>query len=66
MDRRRTSTVRVTDDGRGAADLRGDGVGQGLAGMRERVSLYGGTVDVTTSPGRGFTVEARLPLEEDR
>ena len=33
-----------TTTGSGAADLRGDGVGQGLAGMRERVSLYGGAV----------------------
>ncbi|QIK65741.1 sensor histidine kinase [Nocardioides sp. HDW12B] len=59
-------TVRVQDDGQGAADLSGDGAGQGLAGMRERVALYGGAVDVTTSPGRGFTVEARFPLEEPR
>lgn len=59
-------TVCVRDDGRGAADLRGDGVGQGLAGMRERVGLYGGTVEVTSSPGRGFVVAARLPLKEAR
>jgi signal transduction histidine kinase len=59
-------TVCVRDDGRGATDLRGDGVGQGLAGMRERVALYDGTVQVTTSPGRGFSVEARLPLKETR
>jgi signal transduction histidine kinase len=59
-------TVRVADDGCGAEDLRGDGVGQGLAGMRERVSLYGGTVHVTTAAGAGFVVEARLPLKETR
>jgi signal transduction histidine kinase len=61
--------VRVADDGRGAehpAHPHGNGAGQGLAGMRERVGLYGGSVEVTTAPGRGFAVEARLPVEEPR
>jgi signal transduction histidine kinase len=34
----------------------------GLVGMRERVSLLGGTLDVESHPGRGTTVVARIPV----
>jgi signal transduction histidine kinase len=53
--------LEVVDDGPGA---NGYGGGHGLAGMRERVSVFGG--DVTAGPRRsgGFAVRVRLPLEE--
>jgi signal transduction histidine kinase len=35
---------------------------RGLTGMRERVALYGGTLDVGQSDGR-FRVQAKLPLK---
>ena len=37
--------------------------GNGLRGMRERLSAYGGQVDIITAPGQGFALTVRLPLE---
>jgi PAS domain S-box-containing protein len=34
----------------------------GLVGMRERAALAGGTLDIESSPGRGTTLFARIPL----
>ena len=53
--------IDVTDDGRGPT-TNGD-QGQGLIGMRERVSLYDG--DLTAGPRAegGFKVSARFPIE---
>jgi signal transduction histidine kinase len=56
--------VEVTDDGRGAPA--GNGAGYGLAGMRERVQLHGGTLEAGRASGGGFVVKARLPLETVR
>jgi signal transduction histidine kinase len=37
--------------------------GRGLAGMRERAAMYGGTLDVQSNPDGGYAVYARIPLE---
>jgi signal transduction histidine kinase len=52
-------TVEVTDDGL-ASPAPGTG-GHGLAGMRERIEMYGGTVEAGPQEGGGFRVVARLP-----
>jgi signal transduction histidine kinase len=52
--------VEISDDGRGVPADAVPGVGS--ASMRERAAELGGTLDVTTAPGGGTTVRARLPL----
>ncbi len=52
-------TVSVEDDGRGPGE---DGsTGWGLAGMRERVGLLGGTIETGRADRGGFLVAARIP-----
>jgi signal transduction histidine kinase len=52
--------VEVTDDG--SRSINGKAVGYGLAGMRERVELHGGTLETGTRREGGFRVKARLPV----
>jgi signal transduction histidine kinase len=57
-------TIEVTDDGPGNPAAQAPAGGQGLAGMRERVALFGGELRAGPRPGGGFTVSARLPVGE--
>jgi signal transduction histidine kinase len=55
--------VEVTDDGRG---VNGNGLsagGHGLTGMRERVNMLGGEIEVGPRETGGFALRARLPLD---
>jgi signal transduction histidine kinase len=52
--------LQAKDDGRGAE---GATPGNGLRGMRERLSACGGRVDIITAPGQGFALDVRIPLE---
>ena len=52
--------VLVRDDGSGPT---GGAPGHGLIGMRERVALYGGTLEAGAADGGGFRVRAWLPAE---
>ncbi|MCW1805260.1 sensor histidine kinase [Brachybacterium squillarum] len=53
--------VEVIDDGQGT-DPDSDGQGHGITGMRERMSVLGGTLQAGPLPGHGFRVLARIPL----
>ncbi|WP_344269038.1 sensor histidine kinase [Actinomadura napierensis] len=56
--------VDVLDDGAGESGGTGlAGSGQGVAGMRERALLLGGTFEAGPDPSGGFRVRASLPME---
>ena len=52
--------LEISDDGHGGQP-RASG-GHRLVGMRERVALYGGGLEVGPVDGHGFRVRATLPL----
>lgn len=54
--------VEVADEGKVSAPSAG--LGRGLAGMRERVALFGGTIDAGPRPSGGYSVRAHLPTGE--
>lgn len=63
----------VADDGRGFAPSRngdgdgdgnGNGNGFGLLGMRERVHLVAGSVEIDSEPGRGTRLTVTVPARE--
>lgn len=58
--------LEIRDDGRAVSDPSGSPWGNGLAGMRERVGMYGGELHAGPSPLRGFVVSATFPLVEPR
>lgn len=60
--RERELELEIANDGRSTA-IGGDGGGHGLAGMSERVSLYGGSIETGVRGGGGFVVTAHLPFE---
>ena len=46
-----------------SSEAASNGAGHGLAGMRERVALCGGTLETGPRDGGGFVVRCHLPLE---
>jgi NarL family two-component system sensor histidine kinase LiaS len=57
-------SLRMQDDGQGF-DLKEAGRKResfGLSGMRERVTLLGGQIDIQSSPGKGTKVQIEIPV----
>jgi signal transduction histidine kinase len=54
-------TIEVRDHGRGSTTSNG---GHGIVGMRERVSMLGGSLSARSENESGFIVTARLPVQE--
>jgi signal transduction histidine kinase len=55
----------VTDEGAGVTRHGASGreAGHGIAGMRERVAMYGGDFRAGPRPEGGFQVTARFPVD---
>ena len=56
--------IEVRDDGEGASP--NNDPGYGLAGMHERVKIYGGEMSAGSANGGGFVLRTRLPLAGGR
>jgi signal transduction histidine kinase len=52
----------IEDDGRGFGDAETASNGLGILGMRERISLVGGRLEVESSPGSGTTLSIEVPV----
>lgn len=52
--------INIRDDGVGTDVLQG---GFGLLGLKERIELINGTINIITSPNQGFKLEISLPYE---
>jgi two-component system NarL family sensor kinase len=59
------ATLSVRDDGVGFDPSNVGDERHGLVGMRERARLAGGSMRVTSRPGRGTTVSVRVPISAD-
>lgn len=53
----------ILDNGRGAS-VADDGNGNGLIGMAERATQFGGTLEAAPRTGGGFGVTARIPVKK--
>jgi signal transduction histidine kinase len=56
--------IEVVDDGGAPREGSLEGPGRGLIGMRERVALYGGTLDTGRAADGRYVVRARLNFEQ--
>jgi len=59
-----TVSLSVEDDGKGFDEQSGMSAGIGLLGMRERIELLGGKLDIESRSGQGTRLVARIPLQK--
>ncbi|KIG16696.1 sensor histidine kinase [Enhygromyxa salina] len=59
-------SIEIVDDGEGfdVEQVRAKGR-RGLEGMRERVELLGGTIEISATPGEGASIRVELPVKPD-
>jgi signal transduction histidine kinase len=56
--------LEVLDDGPPQSAVDGNAKsGRGIAGMRQRAAMYGGTLDARPGPERGYIVRGHIPLD---
>jgi len=58
------ASLEVVDDGKGPSSLRTSSGGSGLAGLAERLSAVGGSVQTSAAPEGGFCLAASVPLAD--
>ncbi|WON85897.1 ATP-binding protein [Chromobacterium haemolyticum] len=59
-------TLSIVDDGKGFERRPGEASSSyGLVGMRERLLMFGGELEIASAPGQGCSLTARLPLRPD-
>jgi two-component system NarL family sensor kinase len=63
--RGRLLTLSIQDDGQGFSSRQTRPQNHGLVGMRERAKLLGGRLQVSTKPGGGTRITARVPVSTD-
>jgi signal transduction histidine kinase len=58
-------TLTIQDNGTGFSDEQGGSNGIGLAGLRERITIAGGALTVSSTPKRGTILSAQFPWSSD-
>ncbi|HSL29048.1 MAG TPA: response regulator [Anaerolineales bacterium] len=61
-----TVNLTVQDNGIGMDEEASRSNGIGLAGLRERITVAGGTLQISSAPGRGTILSAQFPFLESR
>ena len=54
--------ISIADDGAGF-DPTASTAGRGLTGMKERIELLGGQIEIDSSPGNGTRISAQVPVQ---
>jgi signal transduction histidine kinase len=61
-----TVNLTVQDNGSGFTKEKSKSNGIGLAGLRERITIAGGTLNISSAPKRGTILSAQFPLSEKK